>query len=89
MNERIRELMVKASSGACYDGNIPTLYGHDPINEIEEFAKLIVRECATICDTIGNEARKEWKTKYIPHDDGRCDGAWQCETAILEHFGVE
>jgi hypothetical protein len=55
----------------------------------KKFAELIVKESAMICDTIGKEARKEWKTKYNPHDDGRADGAWQCEEAILEHFGVE
>ena len=55
----------------------------------EKFAELIVNECATTCDNIGKEARKEWKAKYIPHDDGRSDGAWECKAAILEHFGVE
>jgi hypothetical protein len=55
----------------------------------EKFAELIVKECATLCNDIGKEAHKAWKTKYIPHDDGRSDGACQCETAILEHFGVK
>ena len=41
MNDRIVELMVKASSGACYDETTPTLYG----TEIEKFAELIVGEC--------------------------------------------
>ena len=55
----------------------------------EKFGELIVKECATTCDNIGKEARKEWKANYIPHDDGRSDGAWECKAAILEHFGVE
>ncbi len=81
MNERIRELMIQAmiETGRLEDVQATYL----------RFGELIVRECATICDTIGKEARKQWKTKYIPHDDGRCDGAWECEEAILEHFGVE
>ena len=44
MNDRIKELMEQASSGACYDENTPTLYG----TEIEKVAELIVRECMSI-----------------------------------------
>ena len=44
MNERIKELMEQASSGACYDENTPTLYG----TEIEKFAELIIQECASL-----------------------------------------
>ena len=85
MNDRIKELADKAQEYAEW----MTPQGLEWLDNFkEQFAKLIIEECATICDTIGKEARKEWKTKYIPHDDGRCDGAWQCEAAILEHFGV-
>ena len=41
MNERLENLMIKASSGACYDEKTPVLYG----SEIENFAELIVQEC--------------------------------------------
>jgi hypothetical protein len=84
MNERIQKLIEQATTieehgwGASYEHF-----------DKEKFAELIVRECATTCDNIGKEARKEWKAKYIPHDDGRSDGAWECEAAILEQFGVE
>ena len=46
MNERIKELVEQASSGACYDEpGAVTLYN----DEIKKFAELIVRECAEIC----------------------------------------
>ena len=86
MNERIRQLKEQSMEW------VPNQV--DPDTKIRllnagKFAELIVRECATTCDNIGKEARKEWKAKYIPHDDGRSDGAWECKAAILEHFGVE
>ena len=87
MNERIRELAEQASFEFNSLGGTYTT-GTLSVN-LEKFAELIVRECATTCDNIGKEARKEWKAKYIPHDDGRSDGAWECEAAILEQFGVE
>jgi hypothetical protein len=73
MNERIKELMVKASSGACYDEDTPALYGNEPVNEIEEFAKLIVRECMEWCDAHATI-------------DGT---AQQVRNSIKNHFGVE
>ena len=92
MNERIDELLWQAG------GYTKLSYPDDTFldgryaltqEQLEKFAELIVMECATTCDNIGKEARKEWKAKYIPHDDGRSDGAWECKAAILEHFGVE
>ena len=85
MNERIKQLIEQATKhypATESSGEFSTF-------DKEKFAELIVRECATTCDNIGKEARKEWKAKYIPHDDGRSDGAWECKAAILEHFGVE
>ena len=78
MNEKIKELAVKAQVEHCISHV-----------RLQEFAELIVRECATTCDNISEEARKEWKAKHIPHDDGRVYGAWECRAAILEQFGVE
>ena len=78
MNERIRQLYYE-----CQDESQSTEQCY------QRFAELIVKECAMLCNDIGIEARKEWKTKYNPRDDGRADGAWQCEDAILEHFGVK
>ena len=84
MKERIRELVRQAGLD---DADFP-IENWDNV-PLAKFAELIVRECATTCHNIGKEARKEWKAKYIPHDDGRSDGAWECKAAILEHFGVE
>ena len=87
MNERIKQLAEQA--GISLSQKDYSYYWVESAEDIEKFAELIVRECATTCDNIGKEARKEWKAKYIPHDDGRSDGAWECKAAILEHFGVE
>lgn len=54
--------------------------------DLEEFARLIAaterEECAKVCDAISTAARKDWKAKYNPHDDGRCDGAFECAESI-------
>ena len=90
MNERIKELKEQALVWAVETLDPDALNDNEWGVAIDEkFAELIVRECATACDNIGKEARQEWKAKYIPHDDGRSDGAYECRAAILEHFGVE
>jgi len=83
MNERVKQLAEQAGllGPSSRIGN-----SHEAT---EKFAELIVRECAKICDDIGRQARKDWKAKYDPADDGRCNGAWECEEAIKEYFGVE
>lgn len=76
MNERIRELAVKSGMLNYIDCETPRHYflsANADENDLEEFAKLIVRECARVafndwCDST-NEASSE-KT-------------------ILEYFGVE
>ena len=91
MNERIKELAkahLVREEHTEFGWQECHQYSFDE-DELTEFAELIVRECATACDNIGKEARQEWKAKYIPHDDGRSDGAYECRAAILEHFGVE
>ncbi len=45
MNDRFKELVEQASSGACYDEpGAVTLYN----DEIKKFAELIVKECARL-----------------------------------------
>lgn len=80
MNERITELMIEAGKTMPGDKHIDADF-------CNKFAELIIWECCKICDTIGREARQQWKAKYHPHDDGRSDGAWQCEEQIKQHFG--
>lgn len=53
-------------------------------DQLETFAKNVALHCAKICDDIGKQARKDWKAKYNPADDGRSCGAWECEEVILE-----
>lgn len=43
-----------------------------------------VGECMKVCDEISTEARKAWKAKYDPHDQGRSDGAYECFDAVKE-----
>ena len=38
--------------------------------------------CAKVCEALATQARKDWKTKYNPHDDGRSDGMHECSEAI-------
>ena len=81
MNERIKEL-IKAVGGIGHDddGNelTPALVG----KELEKLAELIVRECASICDSVA-----------IQHDNNNeikaGVGAWDCRRSIKHHFGVE
>ena len=92
MNERTRELARQAGFETEHH---KWIFANDNVGEgechelLEKFAELIVRECAKICDDIGRQARKDWKAKYDPVDDGRCNGAWECEESIKEYFGVE
>jgi len=81
MNNKIQELVEKSGLYLAPDNREATE------KELEFFAELIIQECCKICETIGREARKQWKAKYNPHDDGRSDGAWECEEQIKEHFG--
>ncbi len=86
MNNKIQEL---AEHCDFYIGNEHHDKSHEEQQRLfmEKFAELIVWECCKICDTIGREARQQWKAKYHPHDDGRSDGAWECEEQIKEYFG--
>ena len=73
MNERIKELMEQASSGACYDE--PNLMLMN--TEIEKFAELIIRECAEACM---KEIDIGWAVAP--------KSPWMAKQ-ILEHFGIE
>jgi transcriptional regulator of NAD metabolism len=69
MNERIQELLLEAhrqTKGGIYSGH--------PSEWSEKFAKLIVQECANICDDLQN----------IPATEPR-----HCAEDIRIHFGVD
>jgi len=69
MNERIREIAEEA--GMVIVNDEFSTYG----KFAEKFAKLIVRECALICES-----------RPGPGDDVR--SRQHCSLQILEHFGV-
>jgi hypothetical protein len=76
MNERIRELMENASSGACYDIEANTLVGA----EIDIFAESIIRKCV--------ELVKDGVIEQPAGDSNTYTSVGAADT-ILEHFGIK
>jgi hypothetical protein len=76
MNERIQELMVKAGFDVerlrMYPGGFP----REDLLVLEDFAKLIVEECAALCDLYA-----------MP--DGTSETAIILASAIRRKFGIE
>jgi len=70
----MNERLVKLTE-QCYEYN-ETMQGAW-FNKTK-FAELIIRECAKACDDVSKDSFGDWR-----------GGAWECETAILERFGVE
>ena len=81
MNERIKELAEQV--GAVQ--NVLAMGRHDGVlfteTELEKFAELIVRECASVCHTHGWGMLEHGMSGHSIADD--------CGTLIKEHFGVE
>lgn len=75
MNERIKELMEQAG---LYDFVIESMGINE---EMEYFAELIVKECASVCHTHGWGMLEHGMSGHNIADD--------CGTLIKEHFGVE
>lgn len=93
MNERIRELAEQAGFGLHSDGEIYTAkLEHLPITEnMEKFAKLIVQECASICDSAADNHADEI-TPLVADKliiAGAKAQAAKLSLSIKEHFGVE
>jgi hypothetical protein len=74
MNEKIYKLAVDVGIIIEEDG----YFWIQSVNELEEFAQLIVEECVAICQDIDGE----------DSFDGRC-ARQNCSVEIREHFGVE
>ncbi len=71
MNERIRELAEQSQKVIWpAEGNVTELTYLD----VEKFAELIVRECATLCINEGR-AHDQWFGSH-------------CAITVKEHFGV-
>lgn len=67
MNERIRELALKAGLLNYVDLETPRRYfvdGYADIEEVEEFARLIVKDCAGIYEAIDNGNEVEGTDVY-------------------------
>ena len=55
-------------------------------DKFEKFAELIVKYCATICNTVSGDSVSNASEDY---QEGREMGAIICRNQILKHFGVE
>ena len=72
MNERIRELAVQAKAESSqWLGSKPAIT--ITYDELEKFAELIVMECMSICEELGDKG---------------LDGHY-CADEIVKHFGVK
>ena len=84
MNERINQLRLEAGISRLHDepkfmvavNKEGTVI--EPLDGLEKFAELIVRECIAICQDIDGEDNTDARS-------GRQD----CAVEIKEHFGVE
>jgi hypothetical protein len=75
MNERIREVWIKAAREDSDPDNWDTQEQF-----IERFAELIVRECMDIAHNVGNISEP---------DDWALDRCYEIEQRIQDRFGVE
>lgn len=84
MNERIKELMEQAKRplGELRPKMANTGAKWDMVLDPEKFAELIVKECSSICQNVGDTL---WAEQY----QSNIGTARTCEAAIREHFGVE
>jgi len=88
MNERIKQLVEQVKAQYCdlSDASVFKRLGlveavvFTP-EDLEKFALLIVRECASVCHTHG------WG--MLEHNMSGHNIADDCGTLIKEHFGVE
>ena len=78
MNERIKELALNAALLNYIDNETPRRYfinGHADLEEVKEFAELIVRECANL--------------PFKSTGEVTTIGEIAVSNMILKHFGVE
>lgn len=84
MNERIEQLAEQ-----CWvHTNEPLFAAKSPHWEFDrqKFAGLIVKYCATICNTVSGDSVSNASKDY---QEGREMGAIICRNQILKHFGIE
>jgi hypothetical protein len=81
MNERVKQLMIRAIGGVpCYDASVGLSLNQE---EAEKFAELIVKECAEKAYAgVGPDS-------LDAYDRGWQNGRNSAAQVIKEHFGVE
>ena len=96
MNEKIKELAIEicCQHQPSFDniglGNYTkSRYNKAIETMMEEFAELIIKECASICDRLEGEYLEKSKDEYECFSDLKADGAAWCSTEILNYFGTE
>lgn len=80
MNKRIQELIKKSTI------NIGDEYHPIDFFDKEKFAELIVRECAIICETVGDVAEAVGSGDQAKYSQETAHG---CAGMIKDMFGVE
>jgi hypothetical protein len=87
MNERIKELAEQA--GLEFDDDLalePEPIYYITQKELERFAELIVRECASICEING----QSYKYSFTPAKARLAESTSNhCAMMINKHFGVK
>jgi hypothetical protein len=86
MNERIKELAVEANmtfNGTDLSGSIGRVQCYE--DELEKFAELIVKECASICELNG----QSYTHSFTPAKARLAESTSNhCGLMIKKHFGV-
>lgn len=93
MNERIKELIIKAGFKSVpvdivVEKNVDGTFTKTEINPVENFANLIIQECFKIVDDFGIEQAHNPETylgESLNVSVKITDAAWK----IKKHFGVE
>jgi hypothetical protein len=81
MNNRITEL-----ASQCGFRPAPSIYDRNQSFDIEKFAVLIVRECAIVCETVGDVAEAVGSGDQARYSRETAHG---CAGMIKDMFGVE
>ena len=85
MNERIRELAIKAGAGEWGDSVVPAMM------DTQKFAELIILECVNVA--LEQKKRVEDQEVFNSHDASwnraRIQQSQRIVEKINEHFGVE
>ena len=81
MNNRITELAAQ-----CGFSPAPSIYDRNQSFDIEKFAVLIVRECAIVCETVGDVAEAVGSGDQARYSRETAHG---CAGMIKDMFGIK